>query len=192
MTWHAWAARRTSCLPTSLDASNSPPLRLDLNGADHAALRQLPGVGDATAARVLAYRLEHGPFHNIDELRHVSGIGPKLIERLRPLLEVTAGVSDDSPGTGATLPHEERTPPRQAGKKTSPAEPIDVNVASVEELQRLPGIGPSLAERIIQSRAERLFRSVEDLRRVRGIGPKILASLRPHVLVKAPQPAGGK
>ena len=53
--------------------------------------------------------------------------------------------------------------------------PVDVNHATVQELQSLPGIGPVLAKKIVDFRAENgYFRNVQDLRRVSGIGPKLL------------------
>lgn len=66
----------------------------------------------------------------------------------------------------------------------SQATRLDVNRATAEELQRLPGIGPVLAQAVIAERATRgRFRSVEDLKRVRGIGAKRLERLRPLVVV---------
>jgi len=56
---------------------------------------------------------------------------------------------------------------------------IDLNGASASELEGLPGIGPTLAERII---AARPLRTVDDLLRVKGIGPVRLARLRPLVM----------
>jgi hypothetical protein len=53
--------------------------------------------------------------------------------------------------------------------------PVDINRAEHDELASLPGIGPTLAERII---AGRPYASVEELDRVRGIGPKRLEDLR--------------
>jgi competence protein ComEA len=64
---------------------------------------------------------------------------------------------------------------------------VNVNTASVEQLQRLPGIGPALSRRIEQYRtAQRPFQSVEELRRVPGIGAKTLAALRPLVTTAPP------
>ena len=59
---------------------------------------------------------------------------------------------------------------------------VDLNHGSVEELQRLPGIGPVLAERIIQYRREHgKFGSVRDIQNVKGIGEKRFAQLEPHI-----------
>jgi DNA uptake protein ComE-like DNA-binding protein len=57
---------------------------------------------------------------------------------------------------------------------------IDVNSASIAELELLPRVNEALARRII---AGRPYRSVEDLERVSGIGPKTLELLRPRVTV---------
>jgi competence protein ComEA len=60
---------------------------------------------------------------------------------------------------------------------------IDINSAGSEELQTLPGIGPVLAERILQHRREfGPFERAEDLVQVKGIGDKTLADLLPFVI----------
>ena len=59
---------------------------------------------------------------------------------------------------------------------------VDVNQADWPELVQLPGIGPTLARRIVQSRqADGPFVDHEDLTRVRGIGPKTLEGVRPYL-----------
>jgi competence ComEA-like helix-hairpin-helix protein len=61
------------------------------------------------------------------------------------------------------------------------AQPVDINHADAAELEGLPGIGPSLAARVI---AARPFATVDDLAEVRGIGPATLDRLRPHVVAR--------
>jgi len=68
---------------------------------------------------------------------------------------------------------------------------VDVDLASAAELDRLPGIGPALAGRIVAEREERgPFGSLRGLERVRGIGPALAAKLAPHVTFSlAPRPS---
>jgi competence ComEA-like helix-hairpin-helix protein len=62
--------------------------------------------------------------------------------------------------------------------------PLDLNRASADEISRLPGVGPSLARRIVEERDRRgRFESSESLRGILGMGPKKLAALREHVTV---------
>lgn len=68
----------------------SPTLRgpLDLNTATAGELEALPRVGPALAARIVEHRHQHGPFVTLDDLDAVKGVGPRLLQRLRPLLRL--------------------------------------------------------------------------------------------------------
>uniref|UniRef100_A0A832I0Y6 Helix-hairpin-helix domain-containing protein n=1 Tax=Eiseniibacteriota bacterium TaxID=2212470 RepID=A0A832I0Y6_UNCEI len=57
---------------------------LDLNRASVSELDALPGIGPVLARRIVEHRARHGPFRRVEELRAVRGVGPRLLERLRP------------------------------------------------------------------------------------------------------------
>ncbi|MBI3839462.1 MAG: helix-hairpin-helix domain-containing protein [Planctomycetia bacterium] len=66
---------------------------------------------------------------------------------------------------------------------------IDINEADWPEFSQLPGIGETLARRIVESRAaEGAFVDLDELQRVRGIGPKTLERIRPYL---RPVPGAG-
>lgn len=77
------------------------------------------------------------------------------------------------------------SPPAPSGGGSAGEEVIDLNRATLEELDRLPGIGPSKAEAILKYREEHgPFKSVEELKNVSGIGEKTLEKLLPYLTVR--------
>ncbi|ADZ00834.1 competence protein comEA [Neisseria meningitidis M04-240196] len=70
---------------------------------------------------------------------------------------------------------------------------VNINAASQQELEALPGIGPAKAKAkaIAEYRAQNgAFKSVDDLTKVKGIGPAVLAKLKDQASVGAPAPKG--
>jgi competence protein ComEA len=65
---------------------SAPAAKIHLNSATTDELETLPGVGPATAQKIIDYRTEHGPFRSVDELDSVSGIGPARMAELRDLV----------------------------------------------------------------------------------------------------------
>jgi competence ComEA-like helix-hairpin-helix protein len=57
---------------------------IDLNTATHGELQTLPGIGPKLADNIIQYRDRHVPINDFDEIRNVSGIGPKRYIAMRP------------------------------------------------------------------------------------------------------------
>jgi competence protein ComEA len=146
---------------------------LDLNAAEDWELDRLPGVGPALAAAIVADRDARGPFRSLDELVRVRGIGPSTLERLGPHL------NPPSHGRSGGRRDPRGSEVRAPGVPAPPSGgPLDLNRADLEILQRIPGVGPTLARRIVDSRTrDGPFRSAADLERVSGIGPATAARI---------------
>lgn len=137
----------------------APGETIDVDRAPAEELTRLPRVGPALAQRIVADRGTRGSFGSLEELDRVPGIGPVLLQTLRPHVVFSGGPTRTAP------------PPQP--------QRIRVNTASAEALAALPGIGPARAAAIVDSRLrEGPFRRVEDLRRVPGIGPRTVERLR--------------
>ncbi len=79
-----------------------------------------------------------------------------------------------------------------AGAPRAQAELVDLNTATSDRLETLPGVGPRTAERILEYRREHGgFTRIEDLMEVRGIGERTFLRLRPLVTVGTPESDGG-
>lgn len=74
--------------PIPLATSVLPSGKININTADAAKLTELPGIGEIIAQRIVVYRQEKGPFHSIEEIKEVSGIGEKTFEKLREMITV--------------------------------------------------------------------------------------------------------
>jgi competence ComEA-like helix-hairpin-helix protein len=72
-------------------------------------------------------------------------------------------------------------------KKKPPAHPININTANASDLQQVPGIGPSTAQKILDTRKSYgAFKNVDDLLAIKGIGPKRLEKMRKYLTVGKP------
>jgi competence protein ComEA len=102
-----------------------------------------------------------------------------------------APISPPSIATATAAPAPTSMPSTSA--RATPENPVILNEASIDDLRRLPGIGPKRAEAVLALRSKiGRFHQVEDLLRVKGIGRATLKKLRPLVrLDPAPPPAGG-
>src|SRR5580700_598627 len=85
---HAWLLPFAFlCVSAAFPATKKPPAHpIDINSASSAQLQQVPGIGPATADKILQTRKSYGAFKSVDDLLSVRGIGPKKLERMRKYL----------------------------------------------------------------------------------------------------------
>ena len=157
--------------------------RIDADAAPASELARLPRVGLALAKAIEAERDARGAFGGLEGLDRVPGVGPGLLRSLAPHLTFSGATTLKSApfasGAGVGTPF---APPRAEDVVSVPVAPrgtaVNVNRATAVELEALPGIGPSLARRIVADReAQGPFATVAALDRVPGIGPALLARL---------------
>ncbi len=69
-----------------------PGERIDLDRADVTEITRLPRVGPALAQRIVAWRDQHGPFGSLARFDSVPGVGPRLVESLRPYVKFSGQI----------------------------------------------------------------------------------------------------
>ena len=144
---------------------------VDINSASLKELESLPGVGSATAKKIVANR----PYKSVDELTK-AGLSKKAIDKLRPLVTVGAAAPAAAPAAAAPKAAVPKTVPAAAKAKTAaekpaatklaPGQKVNINAATMDQLIALPGIGPSKAQAIIDGRP---YKTPEDIMKVKGI-----------------------
>lgn len=102
-------------LSASLSANKKkPPTRpLNINTATSEELQQVPGIGPATAQKILQMRKSYGPFKSVDDLLAIRGLGQKRLDKMRKYLTVSKSVAPKPTlsGSNPTPPQKEQDKP---------------------------------------------------------------------------------
>ena len=93
MAWRSFAIRSSFVLcllfsPLSLAKKKPPAEPVNINTANSEQLQQVPGIGPATAQKILQMRKSYGAFKSVDDLLAIRGLGQKRLEKMRRYLTV--------------------------------------------------------------------------------------------------------
>lgn len=162
--------------PQPAESPQPPPQpveKININTANLEELDQITGVGPAIAQRIIDYRQNVSLFYYVEDLKNVDGIGEVNFEKMRD--EITVG-DVTPPPTGEPPP----IPPPQAPE----AQKININTASIEELDRITGVGPAIAKNIIDYRTEHgPFQSIEEIKNVNGIADAKFEGMKEEITI---------
>ncbi len=156
---------------------SGPTAKVDLNTASMSDLEALPGVGAATAKKIVAGR----PYASVEDLAK-AGVPTRTIQSISGLVTVSGAKAAAPPTPSpARAPASSATASPKAG---AGAAPVDLNTASMTDLEALPGVGPATAKKIVGGRP---YAAVDDLAKA-GVPAKTIQSLAGLVTVGATRP----
>jgi competence protein ComEA len=157
--------------------------QIDVDRAPAGELARLPKVGPRLAKTIVADRQAHGPFGSLSGLDRVAGIGPGLLKTIGPHVVFSGAGGQRDGGTVRPLPPGVPCLTSTAPLPRCPAVPLDINSATMAELDAIPGIGPVRAKAIVRYREEHgRISTVEALASVPGITGQALARLMERVV----------
>ncbi len=151
---------------------------IDLNSASQKELESIKGVGSATAKKIVAGR----PYKSVEDLSK-AGLSAKQVQAIKPFVTVgSAAPAKTAPAVAAVT--KTQSAAEKASKsvmKLAPGQKLNINTATKEQLDALPGIGPVKAQAIINGRP---YEKPEDIMKVKGIKQGEFNKIKDLITVK--------
>ncbi len=173
--------------PESNTDQNQQRLLIFLNTASLTQLQELPGVGEVLASRIFERKTDLGQFSSIQQVLEVSGIGTSKLETMIQYIRTKKGTGTLNPHAVQHPGRYRRLPPSSSLVFTPlPKRPQlrSLNRVTQQELLEISGIGPALADAILNARHKRgPFRSWQEVDQISGIGEHRLQQLKNHFTV---------
>ena len=169
-------------LPTSTTPPASKPFLFDPNTADSATLCQL-GLSPRLARRVINYRSKGGMFRRKEDFSKIYGLPEATYQRLYSFIQLPERLN--APRTARAGISRRRSLPPPASEERSTLSWLNINTSDTAQLKQLPGIGSTLAARIVKYR-QKLggYHSVEQLEEIYHMTDQGLKSLKARTLIQ--------
>jgi competence protein ComEA len=146
--------------------------QVDLNAASEKELNDLPGVGAATAKKIIAGR----PYASVDDVKK-AGVSSAQLEKFRSQVTVSAEGASTAKASSSPDTTASKSKSRSEKSTSSAGGMVDLNSATESDLNALPGVGPATAKKII---AGRPYASVDDVKKA-GVSSAQLEKFRSQV-----------
>ena len=154
----------------TLNLSKDFQIKYDLRTCTKEELQQIPRIGPSRAQTIIEYREQIG-FTCLNDIKRIKGIGYATFEIIKPYLIEFGEENISTENKADTI-------------ALTALDKININLANIEELTKLPGIGPAKAKKIIQKREEiNGFKSIEQIIEVKGIGKKSFEKLKNSITI---------
>jgi competence protein ComEA len=155
---------------------------VDINSATQAELEAVKGIGPVTAKKIVDNR----PYKSLSDLKK-AGLSSKEITAFKPYLTAKPASAAAAPQAAKTVePGTAKAAKGAKAAKPAPGTPVDLNTADQKALEALPGVGPTLAKRIM---AARPIQNLDELAKVKGMSKTKVAALKDKVTFGAAAPA---
>jgi competence protein ComEA len=155
-----WA---TSVANLPVAQAQTKPAPVNVNTADLTTLETLPGVGPATAQKIIDGR----PYKNASDLAKVPGLSNAKVDAMKDQITFKGSKSKSSSADTTNTT-----------KKTSSSGKVNVNTADLTTLETLPGVGATTAQRIIDGRP---YHSAADLEKVQGLSKSKVEAMQDQI-----------
>ena len=158
--------------------------QLNVNVASEEELMTLPGVSRSDAHNIVEYRLRLGRFKKVEDLALVSGIGADKLALIRP--EICVGLRRSPSCASSRAQSTDSLPSVEVKPSPRPPPLVNVNFATVFELQAIPGFTQEIAANVIDYRdTHGNFRTLDQLTKVKGINQIRLGAVRARLTVNS-------